>query len=207
MHFFYFLQFTSGRKSWNSLHVNTTESSAIYLVSKLHPKRHDIWLKLNLPSSRLDFEPCCFLTTVSMFSCCSEGGWAIADSELFYLRTRLQHPSLITLKYKITEISFAAVSRHFFFSVYLFPGFEFRRSTGGPSSNCEMIILRNNSRGGIVRVWIGISTTAQRIKNFVKLSMKIPHLTCTAYHLLSDRLLSWKEPILASCPFRGFPRT
>lgn len=75
MQFFYFLQLTSGRKSWNGIHVNTTESSAIYLVSKLYPKRRDICLKLNLPSSRLDFEPCCFLTTVSMFSCYSKGSF------------------------------------------------------------------------------------------------------------------------------------
>ena len=37
--------------------------------------------------------------------------------------------------------------------------------------------------------------------------MKITNLTSTAYHLLSDRLLWWKEPILASCPFRGFQLT
>ena len=31
---------------------------------------------------------------------------------------------------------------------------------GGPSSSCEMIILRNNSHGGIIRVCMGIFTTA-----------------------------------------------
>ena len=41
-------------------------------------------------------------------------------------------------------------------------------------------------------------------KKNVKFSSKIPPLTSTAYHLLSDRLLWWKEPILVSCPFRGF---
>ena len=45
----------------------------------------------------------------------------------------------------------------------------------------------------------------KRIKKCVKFSIKIPHLTSTAYHLLSDRLLWWKEPILASCSLRGFP--
>ena len=34
--------------------------------------------------------------------------------------------------------------------------------TGGPSSSCEMIILRNNSHGGIIRVGMGIFTTARR---------------------------------------------
>ena len=66
--------------------------------------------------------------------------------------------------------------------------------TGGPSSSCEMIILRNNSQGGIIRVCMGISTTALRNK-------KIPHLTSTVYRLLSDRLLWWKEPILAISSF------
>ena len=37
-------------------------------------------------------------------------------------------------------------------------------TTGGPSSSCEMIILRNNSHGGIIRVCMGIFTTALRYK-------------------------------------------
>ena len=36
--------------------------------------------------------------------------------------------------------------------------------TGGPSSSCEMIILRNNGHGGIIRVCMGIFTTALRNK-------------------------------------------
>ena len=36
--------------------------------------------------------------------------------------------------------------------------------TGGPSSNCEMVILRNNSHGGIIRVCMGIFTIALRNK-------------------------------------------
>ena len=35
-------------------------------------------------------------------------------------------------------------------------------TTGGPSYSCEMIILRNNSHGRIVRVCMGIFTTALR---------------------------------------------
>ena len=34
--------------------------------------------------------------------------------------------------------------------------------TGSPSSSCEMIILRNNNHGGIIRVCMGIFTTAPR---------------------------------------------
>ena len=62
--------------------------------------------------------------------------------------------------------------------------------TGGPSSSCEMIILRNNSHGGIIRVCMGIFTTALRNKKYVKFSKKKkPHLTSTVCRLLSDRLL------------------
>ena len=87
--YFYFLQLTSGRNSWSGLHVNTTESSeswpckTINLVSKLNPKRHDIWLKLSLPIFRLDFETYCFFITVSMFSCCLKGGRAISVGHFF----------------------------------------------------------------------------------------------------------------------------
>ena len=42
------------------------------------------------------------------------------------------------------------------------------------------------------------------MKKYVKLSIKIPHLTSTAYCLLSDHFLWWKEPIFASFPFLGF---
>ena len=44
--------------------------------------------------------------------------------------------------------------------------------TGGPSSSCEMIILRNNSHDGIIRVCMGIFTTALRNKKYVKFSKK-----------------------------------
>ena len=72
---------------------------------------------------------------------------------------------------------------------------------------CEMIILHNNSHGGIIRVCIGIFTTALRNKKIHQILKKVPHLTSTAYCLLSDRLLWWKERILASFTFRGFQRT
>ena len=37
-------------------------------------------------------------------------------------------------------------------------------NTGGPSSSCDMIILHNNSHGGIIRVCMRIFTTALRNK-------------------------------------------
>ena len=78
---------------------------------------------------------------------------------------------------------------------------------GGLSSSCEMIILRHNSYGGIMRVCMGIFTTALRNKKKSNSQLKILHLTSTEYRLLSDRLLRWRKPSLASYPFRGFLRT
>ena len=40
----------------------------------------------------------------------------------------------------------------------------FGGSTGGPSSTCELIILRNESHSKIIRVCMGIFTTALRNK-------------------------------------------
>ena len=42
--------------------------------------------------------------------------------------------------------------------------FSTRSRTDGSSSSCEMIILRNESRGGIIRVCMGIFTTALKKK-------------------------------------------
>ena len=44
--------------------------------------------------------------------------------------------------------------------------------TGGLSSSCEMIILRNNSHGGIIRVCMGIFTTALRNKKIRQILKK-----------------------------------
>ena len=44
--------------------------------------------------------------------------------------------------------------------------------TGGPSSSCEMIILRNNGYGGIIRVCIGIFTSALRNKKIRQILKK-----------------------------------
>ena len=41
---------------------------------------------------------------------------------------------------------------------------KYAKDTGGPSSSCEMIILHNNSYGGIIRVCMRIFTTALRNK-------------------------------------------
>ena len=65
-----------------------------------------------------------------------------------------------------------------------------RLCTGGPgSSSCEMIILHNNGHGGIIRVCIGIFTTALKDKKIHQILKKKPYLTSTAYCLLCDRLL------------------
>ena len=45
-------------------------------------------------------------------------------------------------------------------------------TTGGPSSSCEMTILRRNSHGGIMRVCMGIFTTALRNKKNTSNSQK-----------------------------------
>ena len=42
---------------------------------------NDIWLKLSSARFRLDFETCCFLTTIQCFSCYSKGGRALADKD------------------------------------------------------------------------------------------------------------------------------
>ena len=83
------------------------------------------------------------------------------------------------------------------------------RIAGGPrSSSCEVVILRKKSHGEVLRVCMGIFTTALRYnKDTVKFSTKILHLTSTLHRLLSDRLLCWEEPMLASYPFLGLLRT
>ena len=43
---------------WSPLQVKP--SKTVYLVSKLHPQRYDIWLKLSSPIFRLDFETMLF---------------------------------------------------------------------------------------------------------------------------------------------------
>ena len=52
-----------------------------------------------------------------------------------------------------------------------------RLSTGGQSSNCEIVILQDNSHGETIRVCMGIFTTAPRNKNFGQLLTETPHLT------------------------------
>ena len=45
-------------------------------------------------------------------------------------------------------------------------------STGGPSSSCKMIILRNKSHGVIIRVCMGIFKTALRNKKYSQILNK-----------------------------------
>ena len=49
------------------------------------------------------------------------------------------------------------------------PPLMYNTSTGGPSSSCEMIILRNNGHGGITRVCMGIFTSALRNKKICQI--------------------------------------
>ena len=77
------------------------------------------------------------------------------------------------------------------------------RAIGSPSSSCEMILLRNNSHGGIIRICMGIFTTTLRNKKIRQIFNKNTSPYSTVYRLLTW----WKEPILASCSFRGFQRT
>ena len=67
-----------------------------------------------------------------------------------------------------------------------------------------MIILRNKGHGEIFRVCMGLFTTSIRNKNISQIFNKNTSPTSTACSLLSDRLLSWKEPISLSYPFLGF---
>ena len=55
-------------------------------------------------------------------------------------------------------------------------------ATGGPSSSCEMIILRNNSHGGIIRVCMEIFTTALRNKK-IRQILKKKYLTLLPQHI------------------------
>ena len=91
----------------------------------------------------------------------------------------------------------------FVYSIKLSTYFFKRDTTGGSSSSCEMIILHNNSYGGIIRVCMGIFMIALRNK---KIRQILNKNTSPYFHSLS--LIIWpltlmKEPILASCPFRG----
>ena len=67
-----------------------------------------------------------------------------------------------------------------------------------------MIILRNKSHGEIIRVCMGMFANALvNKKKYSQFSIKIHHFPSTVHRLLSDHLLCWKEPILASYPFLG----
>ena len=48
---------------------------------------------------------------------------------------------------------------------------------------------------------MNIYDRSSELKNTIKLPLEILHLTSTVHHLLSDRLLCRKGPILAKYPF------
>ena len=68
--------------------------------------------------------------------------------------------------------------------------------TGGPSSSCEMIILRNNSHGGIIRVCMEIFTTALRNK---KIRQILKKNTSPYFHSVS--LVIWPLTLMKRAHF------
>ena len=64
-------------------------------------------------------------------------------------------------------------------------------STGSPSSSCEMIILRNNSYRRIIRVCMGIFTTALRNK---KIRQILNKNTSSYFHSVS--LAIWRLTLM-----------
>ena len=68
--------------------------------------------------------------------------------------------------------------------------------TGGPSSSCEMIISRNNGHGGIIRVCMGIFTTALRNKIICQILKKN---TSPYFHSVS--LVTWPLTLMKRAHF------
>ena len=80
---------------------------------------------------------------------------------------------VLSLSYLVTACFFVQFKK----TIFIYTGSELENKrihlpTGGPSSSCEIIILPNNSHGGIIRVCMGIFTTALRNKKYVKFSKK-----------------------------------
>ena len=71
--------------------------------------------------------------------------------------------------------------------------------TGGPSSSCEMIILRNNGHGEIIRVCMGIFTTALRNE---KIRQTLNKNTSPYFH--SVLLVIWPLSLMKRTHFREF---
>ena len=100
----------------------------IYLVSKLHPKCHDIWLKLSLPIFRLDFETCCFLPS---FQCFLVGKKVVEPLQIgIFFTWELDHDTQAFSRWniKLPKVSLAAVSHHFIFPCILVSKLRARRS-------------------------------------------------------------------------------
>ena len=60
---------------------------------------------------------------------------------------------------------------------------KYAKDTGAPSSSCEMIILHNNSRGGILRVCMRIFTNTLRNKTIRQILNKN-----TSPYLITQRI-------------------
>ena len=70
-------------------------------------------------------------------------------------------------------------------------------TTGGPSSSCEMIILRNNSNSEIMRVCMGIFTIALRNKKMHQILIKN---TSPYFHSVS--IVIWQLTLTKRTHFR-----
>ena len=60
-------------------------------------------------------------------------------------------------------------------------------TTGDPSSSCEMIILHNNSHGGIIRVCMRIFTTALRNQTMCHLTLLPQRITCYLFAFFDEK--------------------
>ena len=62
-----------------------------------------------------------------------------------------------------------------------------------PRSSCEMIILRNNNHGKIIRVRMGIFTTAHGALLVTVITLKGTHFSELSISKFSGRLISKRE--------------
>ena len=60
-------------------------------------------------------------------------------------------------------------------------------TTGDPSSSCEMIILHNNSHGGIIRVCMRIFTTVLRNQTMCHLTLLPQRITCYLFAFFDEK--------------------
>ena len=130
--------------------------------------------------------------------------WSLWDKRL-EIPTRILHNVFIWAQLNsfvlllIVECDFFFVG---FMSIKFFSPRNETRSTlctGGPSSSCEMIILRNNGHGEIIRVCMGIFTTAPRNEK-----IRQTHNKNTSPYFHSVLLVIWPLSLMKRTHFREF---